>query len=348
MRRAFAALCLIVFSWPMIAFSQAAAPTVHEREWAAYKQRFLLPDGRIIDDANGGISHSEGQGYGLLLAWLAGNRADFEQIWSFTSTKLMLRNDGLAVWKWDPRSRRQVTDPNNASDGDLLIAYALALAGNGWNEQAFVDSARNIAKALSRYALFDHIGLRLLKPAVAGFGAADMPDGPIVNPSYWVFEALETMAELDPDGKWANVAPSGMKLLREAAFGDRKLPSDWLSLKDEPAPAEGFPPEFSYNALRIPLYLARAHIDAPDLLRQLQQGMTDADGNVVLVNVETGMVKETLRDAGYRMIPAMLACVLDKTAVPDELRTFKPTVYYPSTLHLLALASIREAQPQCL
>ena len=36
--------------------------------WAAYKTRFFQPEGRIVDTGNGGVSHSEGQGYGLLLA----------------------------------------------------------------------------------------------------------------------------------------------------------------------------------------------------------------------------------------------------------------------------------------
>ena len=38
----------------------------------------------------------------------------------------MLRDDGLAVWKWDPFAKQPVADPNNASDGDILIAYSKA------------------------------------------------------------------------------------------------------------------------------------------------------------------------------------------------------------------------------
>jgi len=33
-----------------------------------YQSKFISPEGRVIDDANGGISHSEGQGYGMLIA----------------------------------------------------------------------------------------------------------------------------------------------------------------------------------------------------------------------------------------------------------------------------------------
>ncbi|MBN9058080.1 MAG: endoglucanase, partial [Rhizobiales bacterium] len=72
--------------------------TVSADDWKTYSDRFVAPNGRVIDDANGDISHSEGQGYGLLLAFAADDRAAFERIWSFTRTELLLRDDGLAVW----------------------------------------------------------------------------------------------------------------------------------------------------------------------------------------------------------------------------------------------------------
>ncbi len=36
--------------------------------WERYKARFMMPDGRIIDTANGNVSHTEGQGFAMLLA----------------------------------------------------------------------------------------------------------------------------------------------------------------------------------------------------------------------------------------------------------------------------------------
>ncbi len=32
----------------------------------SYKARFMMPDGRIIDTANGNVSHTEGQGFAML------------------------------------------------------------------------------------------------------------------------------------------------------------------------------------------------------------------------------------------------------------------------------------------
>jgi endo-1,4-beta-D-glucanase Y len=34
-------------------------------EWTSFKSDFLSKDGRIIDNGNGGVSHSEGQGWGV-------------------------------------------------------------------------------------------------------------------------------------------------------------------------------------------------------------------------------------------------------------------------------------------
>lgn len=334
--------------WPMTASAQPAPATIEPREWAAYRDRFVEETGRIVDDANGDISHSEGQGYGLLLAWLAGERGDFERIWSFTRTNLLLRDDGLAVWKWDINADPPVADPNNASDGDILIAYALALAGEEWREESFIESAREIAAALAAHAVFEWDGRLLLRPGVAGFGPDDRPDGPVVNLSYWVFEALPVLGRLAPETDWAGLKRSGMALLDEASFGGRKLPPDWLSVAGQARPADDFPAEFGYNAMRIPLYLMRARNEDLQLLRRLRDGMTGDDGGLALVDLESDRVKEGLMDPGYRIIPALAECVLEGTPLPDDLLRFEPTLYYPSTLHLLALAHAREARPQCL
>ncbi len=144
---------------------------IKTEDWQAYKTRFVSDSGRVIDDANGNISHSESQGYGLLLAYLAGSKADFDLIWSFTRTEFLLRDDGLAVWKWDPNSTPHVTDSNNASDGDILIAYALDArrlgVGSGRSDGNCENHDRNdwqIQRDRTQEKL-------LLLPAVNGFSA---------------------------------------------------------------------------------------------------------------------------------------------------------------------------------
>ncbi|MFS8047448.1 glycosyl hydrolase family 8 [Rhizobium sp. BR 314] len=346
-RRSIIALCCAaVFAIAQPAAAQRAA--IDPQAWTLYKARFLDANGRILDNGNSGISHSEGQGYGLLLAYLANNPADFEQIWYFTRTELLLRDDGLAVWKWDPEVTPHVTDTNNASDGDLLIAYALALAGSAWNNKDYLQTAAAMAKSLLSHVVIDTGGRTLLIPGVEGYQAPGRKDGPIINPSYWVYEAIPVMALLAPSGRWQKLKDDGLSLLRSMQFGPRKLPADWVSLRAKPAPADGFEPEFGYNSVRIPLYLARAGITDKSLLTRLQQGMTVEGDEPATIDLASGKLKDRLPDPGYRIVNDVVACVVDGTKLPASVRQFAPTLYYPATLQLLSLAFVTEKHPECL
>jgi endoglucanase len=320
---------------------------VAPQAWAAYKGQFLDASGRVIDNGNGNISHSEGQGYGLLLSYLANSPSDFEQIWYFTRTELLLRNDGLAVWKWDPASKPHVTDTNNASDGDMLIAYALALAGTAWNKPDYIQAAARMAQSLLTEAVAQYGGRTLLMPGVDGFAPPGRKDGPVINPSYWIYEAIPVMALLAPSDKWQKLSDDGIALLRNMQFGPRKLPAEWVSLARQPAPAQGFDAEFAYNAIRIPLYLARAGIADHVLLLRLQEGMT-VDGAPATIDLTTGKPKAALSDAGYRIVNDVVACVVNGTKLPESALQFQPALYYPSTLQLLGLAFVGEKHPECL
>jgi len=345
-------LLLLAAMFPVVAVQSQqamAAGAITAGEWSLYKEKFLDPAGRIVDNANGNISHSEGQGYGLLLSYLADNRGDFDRIWAFTRTEMLVRDDGLAAWKWDPAAVPHVTDTNNATDGDLLIAYGLALAGSAWYRPDLTGAATGIATALAAGGLETVGDLVLLKPGNSGFGANERADGPVVNPSYWVFEALPVMAELVPDGPWRELADSGKALLAGSMkAGPSNLPPDWVSLKARLRPADGYPQEFSYNAVRIPLYLVRAGSRDRALLEPFVAQMPDSDGRVRIVDIATGQTRQLLADAGYRIIPALVSCVLDGTRLPDDMQSFTPTDYYPSTLQLLALSYARRHHPECL
>ncbi len=341
---AIALLCLLLLDSP----AGAKQPMIPLQSWQAYKARFLDPSGRIVDDGNGGISHSEGQGYGLLLAYLSESPADFEQIWYFTRTELLIRDDGLAAWSWDPQKTPHVVDINDATDGDLLIAYALALAGKAWSRPDYTQVATKIAATLLDKAVVETGGRTLLLPGVSGFAAADRADGPVINPSYWIFEAFPEMNALVPSPKWQQLSDDGHALIAQLQFGKLQLPADWVSLKRQPKPADGFVPEFGYNAIRIPLYLMRGGIEDKDLLARLQSGMSTADGSIRLVDLSDDSVKATLDDPGYQIINHSMACMLVGTKLPASAKSFVPTLYFPSTLHLLGLAFVAEKHPECL
>ncbi len=320
--------------------------------WRAYRARFVTERGRIIDTANGLISHSEGQGYGLLLAVAANDRAAFERIWGWTRANLMVRTDELIAWRWAPDQRPAVSDMNNATDGDILVAWALTEAAEAWGEPSYRTAARRIAVEFGRKTiLFKDPHGPLLLPAVAGFSARERADGPLVNLSYWVFPALQRLAIVAPEYDWASLIRSGVGVLRDARFGPSNLPTEWISAKETALrPADGFPPLFSYNAIRVPLYLAWAGIGRPEDYAPFQAlwGGIERE-RLPIVDTRDGKPVEWLSEPGYTALPALVACARDGTPFPESLRTVQDNQnYYPTTLHLLALAAARMRYPSCL
>ncbi|MFL1463157.1 glycosyl hydrolase family 8 [Roseococcus sp. DSY-14] len=223
--------------------------------WAAFRARFVQPDGRVVDTGNGNISHSEGQGWAMLAAARAEDRAAFDALWGWTRRALRRPHDALSAWRFRPG--RGVEDMNNATDGDLFIAWALLDGAARWAEPELARQGEAVAQDVLRLLVRPAGEFRVLLPGAHGFEQAAHT---VVNPSYYAFPALRALARAVPDPAWLRVAADGVALLREARFGRWGLPPDWLALPrgGRPAPAMGWPARFSYDAVRVPLYLGWA------------------------------------------------------------------------------------------
>ena len=345
-----AAASLLWFAAPAMAAApdKNAEATWGAGAWEAFKARFLAADGRITDDGNKGISHTEGQGYGMLLAVHANDRAAFDKIWGFASKELYIRKDGLAVWKWDPDQTPHTPDQNNATDGDMLIAWALAEAGAHWKEAKLNASAKQIALAIGRNAVGSSDYGPVLRPGAVGFGVLDSEDGPVVNLSYWVYPAFDALKGVAPDVNWAGFRASGLALLAASRVGATQLPPDWSSLHEvKPKPAKHFPAVFGYNAIRVPLYLAWGGLADADRMTPFTAQWRNADGRPAVVDLATGSATEPFFEQGYRAVSALTRCASDGQKFPAELRQVKPEKYYSTTLHMLALIALRQRFPQC-
>jgi endoglucanase len=233
------------------ACGQAPEPALDSELWAGYRAQYVSPSGRVIDNGQGGISHSEGQAYAMLLAQAADDRPGFDRIWGWTRDRLQVRDDALLAWKWDPAART-VSDLNNASDADILAAWALMRAAARWDEEPYRAAAERILADVERKLIVSTpAGLALL-PGADGF----VHDGAVtVNLSYWVFPALTEFRREDPDGPWSDLHAGGLALLEKARFGDHGLPADWLTAGVPLSPSGLFPARFGYESIRIPLYV---------------------------------------------------------------------------------------------
>jgi len=252
---------MVVCSLAVALMATACQPS-DEAAWKDFRARFVSSEGRVIDTGNQDISHSEGQGYGMLFAERFGDRPTFDRIWGWTRSHLQVRPDKLLVWKWTPKEG--ITDRNDATDADLIVAWALLRAGERWARPELREEGMAIAQDIRTHLVKRQGELAYLLPAAQWF---EHPDGDVVNLSYWVFPALRDLAGIDPTGGWAQVAETGKVLLRKARFGRWGLPPDWLKLTATPSIAPDTKPRFGYDAVRIPLYLLWGGETAADLLQ---------------------------------------------------------------------------------
>lgn len=229
-----------------------------EQDWRAFERRFVLPEGRVVDTGNRNVSHSEGQGYGLLGAVRADDQQSFERILNWTMSQLRRPADALFAWRWQPDSSPNVTDLNNASDGDIHIAWALLMASERWSSSTYRRIGQAITRDLLRRCIVN-VGTRwVLLPGAYGF---ESPQRTVVNLSYYAFAALRVLARHVPDPVWSRLEQDALALLRDSQFGMWQLPPDWLELPRDggrPRLAQGWPPRFSFDAVRIPLNLCWA------------------------------------------------------------------------------------------
>jgi endoglucanase len=261
---------------PLRGRSAAAETADLTAAWVAYAGRFLSAEGRLRDDGQDYMSHSEGQGTALLIAARVDDRQSFDVIWAWTRDELGRRDDRLHAWGWHPSHKPRVGDLNNATDGDLLIAWALVEAWRRWRRAPYRTAAIQLATAirdtLARPAAFGPV----LLPGAVGF---EFEEGLVVNLSYGVLPAYRALQSVAPDPVWQQLARSHGLLLEHARFGPFSLPPDWLFVPHgwrpgaagpAPIPWPDKPARFGFDAIRIPLYLAWAGLDGRALWPFLQ------------------------------------------------------------------------------
>jgi endoglucanase len=223
-------------------------------EWAAFKARHVALDGRVIDNGNAGVSHSEGQGWGMLLSVAFDDVETFRRIQAWTRRVLWNPKTGLHAWRFVPDAHPAVADPNNATDGDLFIGAALARAGMRWHDAACVRDAADMARALLAHVVCE-VGHRIfLLPGMHGF---HRHDSVVLNPSYYAFPMIAELARIVPDRRWGQLVANGQALIEHGRFGTWELPPDWLEIPEAgaaPSPATGWPARFGFDAVRVPMW----------------------------------------------------------------------------------------------
>ncbi|MCQ4161795.1 glycosyl hydrolase family 8 [Roseomonas sp. GC11] len=309
--------------------------------WAQFRQGFLLPEGRVVDTGNRAVSHSEGQGWAMFCAERAADRASFDLLWNWTRRVLFRPQDHLLAWRFVPDSADPVPDRNNATDGDLFAAAALLLAGRRWQDAAYSEAGAAIARDVLRLLLRQVAGSTVLLPGMQGFEEAEHV---VLNPSYYAFPVLGVLARAVPDPAWLALAADGLRLLRRARFGRWGLPPDWLQLHR----ADGaislpvrWPARFSYDAVRVPLYLCWAGLAGEPAVLAAARFWGDPSHAhwPAWVDLQNDRIGPYPASAGIRSLAAMVLRQAGLRGRESPLPSSMRDDYYSSVLKLLTAAS---------
>ena len=248
----------VLLLWPWPAQGQPIS------DWEKYKKDFISSDGRVIDFSQNRMSHSEGQGYGMLLAAIHGDASTFSSLCKWTQDNLRVRKrDSLHGWRWGRRPNGQwtVEDYNNATDGDVLITWALLRAAKKWSKEEYRLEAQSVLESIRKHLLVERKNMLYVLPGYFGF--AQNEEAIILNPSYLILSAFKEFAEVEEPEIWKRVHEDSLDLLKRTQFGRLKLPADWVQVNHGTISIfEKRSRFFGYEAIRIPLHLVwDGHLD---------------------------------------------------------------------------------------
>lgn len=338
------AATLAALARPQAARANIARFAPDDPDWQSFKSRFVTSDGRVVDTGNNGISHSEGQSYGMLFSVTFNDMASFDLIKGWTAANLTRRSDALHIWRYLPNQKDHTPDDNNATDGDLVIAMALARAATSWGRTDDQTAAATLARTI-REKLIVNAGSRLvLLPGINGFARKTIV---VVNLSYYNFVAFRELAAIDSSPLWQVMSLDALALIEAARFGRWQLPPDWLAvpLKEGPvAVAPGWPPLCSYDAIRVPLNLTWAQNMPPAVAASFQSFWTTAAHyQPAWANLRTDAVSSYAAAGGLVAVRDITLAGTPQLGLPALPRVQDCADYYSSALTLLSRVAWAES-----
>ena len=276
--------------------------------WEQYKARFISDDGRVIDYYQGLISHSEGQGYGMCLSVKYNDKATFERIWRWTRNNLRGRPDNLFAWQWGkiPDNGWKVIDSNNATDGDILIAYALLRADEKWHDSSYKSEALKIIRDIRMNLSIIWNEHTYLLPGNYGF---KKENGFVVNPSHLILPAFRYFAKEDTARFWEKIYNDSVFLIEQSCFGKLCLPADWVLLADGRASVyTERDPYYGSDAIRILLNLSsEKNLKYPKGIGKLLRLYTQLGYVPLWIDLEKDSFSLQAAPAGYYALYALAA-----------------------------------------
>ncbi|NLB62836.1 MAG: T9SS type A sorting domain-containing protein [Fibrobacter sp.] len=204
---------------------------------------------------------SEGIAYAMIaMVYLSDNsksyQSQFDKLWNYYKNR---RNaNGLMNWKIQGfNTSCNGNDCNGATDGDLDVAFALAMGSYQFkNNKSYMADAKDLIGRIRTHEIESN-SPHILKPG-------DMWNAKY-NPSYFSPAHMDLFKSIDNAGasRWTAALADNYTMMKANQHGTTGLHSDWCN-KDG---SVNGPDEFGYEGIRIPWrvsmgYLWYGHSDA--------------------------------------------------------------------------------------
>ncbi len=238
-----------------------------ESLFESYKDEYVDPEfHRTIDKQRDGITTSEGQSYTMLRSVWIDDKETFDLSWEWTRNNLQ-REDKLFSWLWglkedgtwgllDDRGGENV-----ATDADIDIALSLIFAANKWDDNNYLDQAKEIIDSIWEKTVVKINGNYLLLPNdLEKFSEKSYY---LINPSYFSPAHFRIFAKYDLNNNWNRLANDSYKYLKAfqelpiSSTDNPSLPPNWIIMEKETlelrkSAISDLNTNYGYDALRIP------------------------------------------------------------------------------------------------
>lgn len=241
------------------------------RQWSKYYVKKINNTAYINSQpsAKNPVSISEGQGYGMLICALEGENGnisnqEFEKLNNYYLDHRM-GSTALMSWKQTIYKNKIKDEANNATDGDLYIAYSLIKASKVWPKEKdkYLKEATAILDDILKYNYNPQ--LKIL--TVGNWANEKSKYYNMMRTSDVVPQQFDAFYELTGDKKWLEIKNSMLGYLSKlSAQSKAGLVPDfaWVT-KSGTKPvaantiASKYDGDYYYNACRVPYNLAQSN-----------------------------------------------------------------------------------------
>jgi endo-1,4-beta-D-glucanase Y len=295
----------------------------------SYNSKYLLDEGRIIDDQS--VTTSKGQGYSLIRSVLTNDKSTFDKVLKWTSSNLKRPDDSLFASKYGRVDGQfKILEQENTTDGDLDIAYSLLQANKKWKDISYLDLAKKIIGDIWKTRVIEHNGMKFLLPA-----SSRAKEGfEIINPSYFSPMYYAEFAIVDPTNNWNRLRDDTYSELEKINQSHVLFP-DWIkynisSQQYESAAQALFKDKsdnFSFEAIRILLRVGEDYQKTKDnrALKILQSASILLDNNL-----DRSTIKASIDPKGNDILTyetsatdAMVSIALNTTDAKNKSKVWK-------------------------